>query len=201
MEKLINYNPISETCYWENGNGYRGTKDRSSSGKPCLRWSRLMRELQHTELAGHNFCRNPDNAHAQPWCYVDKQKTVEFCGIPRCSEKMWFFIILGLTIFLIFIICIFSCVCCRKCKKGGVSNIQNISVPNADKNIYGNSRHSSPIEMTSLLTNNGISGMNPTTGRGNVLRIPQYTLQEVRFVEELGEGAFGKGNLNFRKFI
>lgn len=73
-------------------------------------------------------------------------------------------------------------------------NLQ-INLPNVDKNIYGNSRLNSPIEMTSLLhsqAGNTIQGMQPPTGRNNsALRVPQYTLGDVRFVEELGEGAFG----------
>lgn len=69
-----------------------------------------------------------------------------------------------------------------------------ITVPNVDKNIYGNSRHSSPIEMTSLLATNGMSNLHHSTNpRGNsIMKIPQYGLQDVKFVEELGEGAFGK---------
>jgi len=62
---------------------------------------------------------------------------------------------------------------------------------NADKtkNIYGNSRHSSPIEMTSLLTTNGLAGSNQHSNpRGSsILKITQYRLQDVRFVEELGK--------------
>lgn len=40
------------------------------------------------------------------------------------------------------------------------------------------------------------SRQNSTDGEGHrrnsVLRIPQYSLKDVKFVEELGEGAFGK---------
>lgn len=83
-----------------------------------------------------------------------------------------------------------------------------INLPNVDKNIYGNSRLNSPIEMTSLLANQNnllatagsatIPGHENTTGSGggggrnSVIRVPQYTLLDVKFVEELGEGAFGK---------
>lgn len=42
----------------------------------------------------------------------------------------------------------------------------------------------------SATTANGGGGSN--NGRGSALRVPQYTLQDVKFVEELGEGAFGK---------
>lgn len=66
-----------------------------------------------------------------------------------------------------------------------------MSVANADKtkNIYGNSRHSSPIEMTSLLTTNGLQHPNQSSHSrgGSILKITQYKLQDVRFVEELGK--------------
>ncbi|GBP03326.1 Tyrosine-protein kinase transmembrane receptor Ror [Eumeta japonica] len=35
----------SQTCYWEDGSGYRGTLAVSISGKSCLRWSWLMKEI------------------------------------------------------------------------------------------------------------------------------------------------------------
>lgn len=48
----------NERCYWENGAGYRGTVAKSQSGKPCLTWARLMKEIaDYPELAGQNYCR------------------------------------------------------------------------------------------------------------------------------------------------
>lgn len=48
----------TQDCYWENGSGYRGTLAVSASGKPCLRWSWLMKEISdYPELAGQNYCR------------------------------------------------------------------------------------------------------------------------------------------------
>ncbi|XP_055613922.1 tyrosine-protein kinase transmembrane receptor Ror-like, partial [Uranotaenia lowii] len=205
-----------DDCFWENGYSYRGILDTSETGKPCLRWSKLMREISnYPELAGHNYCRNPGGEQASPWCYVDLKKTMEFCTITRCSDRMWMYIIAGFIVFSATIVVAITIVCCRKYRKHGVSNIQNINLPNADKNIYGNSRHNSPIEMTSLMANQnstgaisrntengGIQGLTsgqpggqgqPSQSRNNgIARVPQYTLQDVRFVEELGEGAFGK---------
>lgn len=56
--------------------------------------------------------------------------------------------------------------------------------------------------MTSLLNNH--EGTNPSGRPKNnaaILRVPQYSLEDVKFVEELGEGAFGKvykGELTMR---
>lgn len=48
----------NEHCYWENGAKYRGTIAVSESGKPCLTWARLMKEISDfPELAGQNYCR------------------------------------------------------------------------------------------------------------------------------------------------
>lgn len=47
-----------EDCYWENGSKYRGTIAVSKSGKRCLTWARLMKEIaDYPELAGQNYCR------------------------------------------------------------------------------------------------------------------------------------------------
>ncbi|XP_052897029.1 tyrosine-protein kinase transmembrane receptor ROR2-like [Anopheles moucheti] len=211
----------NDDCYWENGASYRGIMDRTKSSKICMRWSKLMHTMsEFPHLAGHNYCRNPPHAGPMdaPWCYVDMQKTIEYCDIPKCSERMWMYIIIGFIAVISPLFIGVAVFCCRKYRKHGVSNIQNINLPNADKNIYGNSRLNSPIEMTSLIANQsstgaasrnaengGIQGLTtgqPGTGgsagqssqsRNNgISRVPQYTLQDVRFVEELGEGAFGK---------
>uniref|UniRef100_T1GR14 Uncharacterized protein n=1 Tax=Megaselia scalaris TaxID=36166 RepID=T1GR14_MEGSC len=100
-----------------------------------------------------------------------------------------------------------------KTKTKEMAIIQNHQ-PSADKNIYGSSQHNS-LELTRL---NGTTGSTTTTtttttaapsftGNGLIsasgtpchtldrnppaIRVPQYTLQDVEFVEELGEGAFG----------
>lgn len=47
-----------ENCFWETGSTYRGTKDISVSGLPCIKWAKIVKEISnHPELAGHNYCR------------------------------------------------------------------------------------------------------------------------------------------------
>lgn len=48
----------NEQCYWEDGGSYRGTVAVSQSGKPCLTWLLMMKEIaDYPELVGQNYCR------------------------------------------------------------------------------------------------------------------------------------------------
>lgn len=60
--------------------------------------------------------------------------------------------------------------------------------------------HTDPSHTGGSSSGNSNSGTNKKSsrhngeeggGRGSILRVPQYTLNDVKFVEELGEGAFG----------
>nr|XP_036226416.1 tyrosine-protein kinase transmembrane receptor Ror [Bactrocera oleae] len=195
----IDVNP-EQDCYWENGAGYRGTLAWSSTGKTCLRWSWLMKEISdYPELAGQNYCRNPGNVEERPWCFVDDksfEKSIELCDIPKCADKMWFYIFVTIGTVIACVIFYMVYVCMKKRREGGMTNIQNINTPNADKNIYGNSQVNASLEMTRLNSNTTNeqqpSMFSQNLERSSLLRVPQYTLQDMEFVEELGEGAFGK---------
>lgn len=70
-----------------------------------------------------------------------------------------------------------------------------MNIPAADKNIYGNSRMNSPMELNPMLPQqaNNIPPMrSQNVNKNNFQSVPNYTFKEVSFVEELGEGAFGK---------
>lgn len=63
--------------------------------------------------------------------------------------------------------------------------------------------HTDPCHTGGSSSGNSNSGTNKKSsrhngeeggGRGSVSRVPQYTLNDVKFVEELGEGAFGTLN-------
>lgn len=116
-----------QNCFWDTGTGYRGIVNVSKTGKECMKWARSMREIADLpELAGHNFCRNPRGMETQPWCYIDRAKTVEYCQISKCAEKMWLYIISGTLISGVSLFLLVVVFCCRKCKTKGVSNIQNV---------------------------------------------------------------------------
>lgn len=189
-----------DECYWENGTGYLGRVQVASNGMPCIEWSKQLhvRVSEHPELAGlHSYCRNPSGLKSQPWCIVDNDGKTEkqLCDIPKCAHKIWIYIVIIFLLITLTIIAFIVCLCYKNKSKNNAAAIRDINLPNADKNIYGNSRLNSPIEMSELLTNQNLNNQphltRPTRGNG-ILRIPQYSLSQIKFLEELGEGAFGK---------
>lgn len=190
-----------EECYWESGSGYLGSTAIAANGMTCLEWSKQWHAkiAYHPELAGHNYCRNPGGTESQPWCVVEKAGKREkvLCDIPKCAHKIWIYIVIVFLLLSLTIIGFVICICFRNKNKNGPAAIRDINLPNADKNIYGNSRLNSPIEMNELLNNQNLNNQphlgqqRPVRGNG-ALRVPQYSLSQIKFLEELGEGAFGK---------
>ncbi|XP_062912830.1 tissue-type plasminogen activator isoform X2 [Mobula hypostoma] len=89
---------FKDECYISNGASYRGTKDYSQSGQPCISWdSELLRHRAYNTwvpdahrlgLGSHNYCRNP-NGSPEPWCHVKGRRgvTVESCDIKHCNPE------------------------------------------------------------------------------------------------------------------
>jgi len=76
------------------GADYRGARDRTKSGLPCIRWDKLDRDI-HTVtidrypdsgLGEHNYCRNPDGS-SQTWCYTNENKNnFDYCDLEPCGS-------------------------------------------------------------------------------------------------------------------
>ena len=82
-----------------NGQDFRGTLNKSNTGKQCRPWSKTThgKKGQGTQ-GGHSYCRNPDNERQDGggvWCYVknpDKRSKGtksgngkwEHCRVPWC---------------------------------------------------------------------------------------------------------------------
>lgn len=68
--------------------------------------------------------------------------------------------------------------------------VLQINTPNAGNNIYGNSNQDTGRNNL----NNSMEHVLPSKNleKNSLLKIPNFTLQDVEFLEELGEGAFGK---------
>ncbi|XP_058987941.1 tyrosine-protein kinase transmembrane receptor Ror isoform X2 [Musca domestica] len=185
---------MSQSCYWNDGSSYRGVLATSNSGKKCLRWSWFMKDLSdYPELVGQNYC----SIEEKPWCFVDDKsfgKVIETCNIPKCSDSIWLYIFLAFAILISFLLT-YTLVSLRRRRCTDMTSIQNMSTPNADKNIYGNSQMNSSLEMSRVNSSNGTGSTSTfinNAERAPLIKLIHYSLQDVEFVEELGEGAFGK---------
>ncbi|CAG9853530.1 unnamed protein product [Phyllotreta striolata] len=182
-----------DTCFWDKGKEYRGTQDKSSSGKSCIRWSHQFHvpTSDNPELAGHNYCRNPKELESEPFCYVE-QNLREPCGVKKCMFVYGLYIVSPMIGLIVVVILFAYCYCTRRNKL--TRNLQNKDLPQVSKNIYGSPGPSAPtMEMNSLLPPHLPPQRNHHgSNKNNIQSVPQYTFKEVRFVDELGEGAFGK---------
>ncbi|XP_072393003.1 tyrosine-protein kinase transmembrane receptor Ror-like isoform X2 [Diabrotica undecimpunctata] len=180
-----------ETCFWDTGKLYRGVQDKSFTGKPCLRWAHQFHvpTSDNPELAGHNYCRNPREMEREPFCYVEQNKK-EVCGVTKCVYVFGTYIG-GIIVALVAVVVAFTyCYCNRRSKL--TRNLQN-DLPPVSKNIYGSPGPSAPMEMNSLLPPHlPPQRSHHGSNKNSFQSVPQYTFKEVRFLDELGEGAFGK---------
>ncbi|XP_052097093.1 receptor-type tyrosine-protein phosphatase S-like [Mytilus californianus] len=76
-------------CYnrYNKGINYIGNISKIPSGKPCLKWSEVVKHPSHNYREEHNFCRNPlPSAVDRPYCYKAGNKwAYEKCIIPVCD--------------------------------------------------------------------------------------------------------------------
>ncbi|VEN42632.1 unnamed protein product [Callosobruchus maculatus] len=180
-----------EKCFWDTGKLYRGNQDTTASGNKCIRWSHQFRikPSDYSELAGHNYCRNPGGMEPEPFCFIEQNKR-EVCGISKCVYVFGTYVVGVITaITVMSVVILMYCYFKRRSK---TRNLQNKDLPQVNKNIYGNPGPSSPMEMNTLLPPHLPQQRNHNSNKNSIQTVPQYTYKEVRFLEELGEGAFGK---------
>lgn len=177
-------------CYWGLGESYRGAMGLAASGKECVPWSEQLHiaTSDYIELLGqHNYCRNPGSKYDQPWCYTnhDGHIKAEMCDIKKCVYTIGFYVFSGaLCVFLVVLGLILYCCCSRK------KNSQN----NADTELNLKNVKNSPcrkgkgsgLEMSALIPGSGASSVKSEA------RVREYHPSNIRFIQELGEGAFGK---------
>eukprot|EP01048_Picozoa_sp_COSAG05_P018637 COSAG05_NODE_2760_length_2673_cov_1.796426_1_plen_449_part_10 len=78
---------VQSVHVWANRSVYVGTQATTKTGSTCQAWdSQLPNTHPYTsslfpQLAGHNFCRNPDNRPGGPWCFTTDGAPWESCGI------------------------------------------------------------------------------------------------------------------------
>ncbi|XP_023441907.1 inactive tyrosine-protein kinase transmembrane receptor ROR1 isoform X2 [Dasypus novemcinctus] len=181
--------PINKNhkCYNSTGVDYRGTVSVTKSGRQCQPWNsqyphmHTFTALRFPELnGGHSYCRNPGNQKEAPWCFtLDENFKSDLCDIPACDSKdskeknkmeILYILVPSVAIPLaIALLFFFICVC---------RNNQKSSSPPAQrqpKHVRGQN-----VEMSML---------NAYKPKSKAKELP---LSAVRFMEELGECAFGK---------
>lgn len=205
---------LPHTCYNNLGKDYRGTISTSKSGAACLPWSRKgnLKISDHMELiGGHNYCRNPEldvqdgEDFSEPWCYSSLNPSQrEPCGIYKCNQfNLYLYIAVPAIVALaIFGLCIGLC-CMRKSRRSsklvkGVSNPSQscTNVLGDSQRLYQHCGQVGNMEMNSLLPPGSQASLHAA---GSTKHLPQqrarareFPLNCIRFIEELGEGAYGK---------
>lgn len=179
-----------ETCYWGVGEYYRGDLSHAASGRRCVPWAHqlFVKPKDYTELlGGHRYCRNPGARESQPFCYteVDKQLVLEICDIPHCVAAVWLYIVLGVcgVLFLIFLSIIY-CYCMQRKHQSSHNRLSNTSGIKAVKT----SPNKRGLEMSALIPGSTASSLKSDVRP----HVKEYNLSSIRFIQELGEGAFGK---------
>ncbi|KAL8604777.1 hypothetical protein ACOMHN_017735 [Nucella lapillus] len=197
-------------CYNGTGTKYMGRISRTKSGLRCQPWNadsphaHSFKASKFPELAGgHNYCRNPGNTMRGPWCFTSSERVQkELCDIPTCvfsvtedaeNNKLMFILVPNLTIALalnltesaennklmfilvpsitiplaLAILLAIVCFCQRSRGRGG------------GRHHAANGKSGQPVEMSPL-------NPKPST------RAKEIPPQNIRYLQELGEGAFGK---------
>ncbi|XP_070563655.1 inactive tyrosine-protein kinase transmembrane receptor ROR1-like [Ptychodera flava] len=171
-------------CYNGSGTSYRGTVNVTKSGIPCQNWYsqvphvHFLKPATYREIAGdHNFCRNPGGEQAQPWCYTtDVSVRSEPCDIPKCidippdkkSSEVLLILVPSIAVPLL-IALLFVCICmCRR----------------QSYMAYNGPKFNGPVmEM---------SDINRQPQSHAQMQVKEIPATMIRFIQEIGEGAFGK---------
>ncbi|KAM4602215.1 prothrombin-like isoform 1-T1 [Polymixia lowei] len=86
---------VDGQCSSGSGLNYQGNVNITVFGRECQFWKSnfphpIIREFNASEpgsILEENFCRNPDNSPAGPWCFTrDPTVQRETCRIPICGE-------------------------------------------------------------------------------------------------------------------
>ncbi|XP_041360265.1 tyrosine-protein kinase transmembrane receptor Ror-like isoform X2 [Gigantopelta aegis] len=172
--------PEKDKCYNDTGQRYRGRVSRTKSGYACQSWKsdkphkHNFKSSKFPELTS-NYCRNPGGFEDGPWCFTTQNNVQkELCDVPKClgtkgsEDKLMFILIPGITVPLaLTLLLALVCFCQNRNKRNGV------------KGKSSNRQVGQPVEMSPL---------NPKPNS----RAREFAMTNIRFLQELGEGAFGK---------
>ncbi|QQP31369.1 Ror1, partial [Caligus rogercresseyi] len=156
----------------------------------CLPWNRQSKVPLHDHIelsGGHNYCRNPSgyDQMEEPWCFAGTDNIRETCGLPKCNDLTFAVSLLGLLLGI----------CCMRRK--AMPSKPGMERPNLGTAVGGLPN----MELNSLLPPKGSNAQflqqqvqqpieqPPPPPR---IRAREFPSSSIRFMQELGEGAFGK---------
>ncbi|KAL5244144.1 hypothetical protein ACI65C_011554 [Semiaphis heraclei] len=185
-----------EKCYWGLGVSYRGTIS-SFQNLSCVRWSQqlIVKTSDYKELqGGHRFCRNPGSEENEPWCVVEMPDTGQMkkviCDVPHCMRTLQLPIFIVSTVSIsLFIVLVVMVICCirRKSKRRNSAIRRRLpSYTNQKQDIVKGKTNG--LELSSLIPGSSASSQKSD----KYCKVRQYALGEITFLQEIGEGAFGK---------
>ena len=111
---------------------------------------------------------------------------LQICGIAQCSDfNIWLYVVLPAAVALVSVAVLLAVCCFRSGNKKPLSVAT--SSPRSFINPSSGSTHNhSEMEMNSLLPNQTMSNKLPK------VRAREFPISAVRFVQEMGDGVFGK---------
>ena len=135
----------------------------------------------------------------EPWCFSGQNgDEPQACGIPKCNNfNLYLYIVIPAVVAVaLFSLCIGLCCMRRKTKSSKKAAMAAASATNGTQGLQMQNGQNANMEMSSLLPQQQqqpnaphLHGGQPQQVRVRAREIP---LQSVRFMQELGEGAFGK---------
>ncbi|XP_045160300.2 inactive tyrosine-protein kinase transmembrane receptor ROR1-like isoform X3 [Mercenaria mercenaria] len=169
-----------DKCFKGNGATFKGQASKTKSGKECRNWNHNpeypIDQPRFSDILGdHNQCRNPNGSMAGPWCYTDNNfKYKELCDVPVCatsteSSNLVVIIVPGIIVPLALALLLALVCFCQRSRKNNAANT---------KAVIGNKAQN--MELC------------PLTAKSASQRVREFPISSVRFLQELGEGAFGK---------
>uniref|UniRef100_A0A6A7FQ23 Tyrosine-protein kinase receptor n=1 Tax=Hirondellea gigas TaxID=1518452 RepID=A0A6A7FQ23_9CRUS len=190
MEPLIQEN---EACYYESGLTYRGREYSTVDRDVCSPWGEVqkyVRPVEHPELiGGHNFCRNPGNMEDRPWCFVSNGGGVvkKMCSVPMCRDLTWIYIVASALVACVALVGFVIVVCMKKRKTS--------PKPPKPKTVELSAllpKHQQQQIIQQQQLQQQQMQQQQQQQQLPQIRAREFPLSHVRFMQELGEGAFGK---------
>ena len=113
----------------------------------------------------------------------------QVCGIPECSSfNLWLYVVVPAAVALVLVVLIIGLCCMRQTRKKPLSVTGSSPRSFVNPSTTTSQHNYSEMEMNSLLPSQNGS----TPAKQQQARAREFPISAVRFVQEMGDGVFGK---------